>query len=29
VGGKIYNERGEEISQTSTVKVDAVTGEIL
>ncbi|MEN6592186.1 MAG: hypothetical protein ABFC12_02950 [Methanobacterium sp.] len=29
VGGKIYNERGEEISQTSTVKVDAATGEIL
>jgi len=29
VGGKIYNEVGDEISQTSTVKVDAVTGEIL
>lgn len=29
VGGKIYNEKGEEISQTSTVKVDAATGEIL
>jgi hypothetical protein len=29
VGGKIYNEMGEEISQTTTVKVDAETGEIL